>query len=123
MTVDAAKFRADFPEFADESKYPPAMVDFWLGFAAKLLISDRWADVLDYGLELMTAHNLTVAKRNEATPGAIAAPVASKSVDKVSISYDTSAIKLENAGHWGATSYGIQFLQLARMVGAGGVQL
>lgn len=123
MTVTAAKFRADFPEFASTVSYPDSMVNFWLGFAAKLLLSDRWADMLDYGIELMTAHNVVIAKRNAATPGAIAAPVASKSVDKVSVSYNTNAIVLENAGHWGGTTYGIQFLQLARMVGSGGMQL
>lgn len=124
MTVTAAQFRADFPEFADTSKFPDSMVNFWLGLAVKLLISDRWADILDEGTELMVAHECTIAYRNTlGAPGGVLAPQASKAVDKVSVSYDISAVRLDNAGHWGGTSYGMQFFQLMRIVGAGPVQL
>jgi len=124
MSVDAAKFRQDFPEFADTTKYPDAMVNFWLGFAVLMLNADRWGAALDYGVELMVAHEVTLAAASKAgKPGAILAPQSSKTVDKVSVSYDTSAVKLENAGHWAGTSYGMQFFQMARMMGAGGVQL
>jgi hypothetical protein len=124
MTVDAVKFRADFPEFADTATYPDSMVAFWLSFALRMLPADRWADLIDHGVELMTAHQLALAARaGKGAPGAILAPQTAKSVDKVSVSYDTGAVRLENAGHWAGTSYGMQFLQLARMIGAGGMQL
>lgn len=123
MAVDAAKLRADFPEFANTATYPDAMVAFWLAFAARMLPADRWADLIDTGVELMTAHQLVLAARAGKGAGAIVAPQTAKSVDKVSVSYDTGAVRLENAGHWAGTSYGMQFLQLARMIGAGGMQL
>lgn len=119
MTVTAAQLRADFPAFADTDKFPDAQVNFWLSFALSMLPESRWAAMLDHGVELMTAHQLTLAARG----GSTAAPQTSKSVDKVAVSYDTSAVTLDNGGHWNGTSYGIQFLQLARMVGAGGMQL
>lgn len=121
--IDATKFRADFPEFADAAKYPDAAVAFWLALAGKLLNAQRWVDMLDFGTELFVAHQLTLAARNAKTAGAVAAPVAAKSVDKVSVTYDTSAVRLENAGHWAATNYGQQFYQLMQLAGAGGVQV
>lgn len=121
MTVTTAKFRQDFPEFGDTTRYPDAMVTFWLNFAVAMLTpaAARWDTVFDMGVELMTAHQVTLGVR----AGALAAPTTSKAVDKVSVSYDTSAVTLENGGHWNGTAYGVQFLQLARMIGAGGIQL
>ncbi|QJP68892.1 DUF4054 domain-containing protein [Burkholderia glumae] len=56
-------------------------------------------------------------------PGQVVAPQASKFVDKVSASYDTSAVTLDSAGFWNSTSYGIRYLTLARMMGVGGLQV
>ena len=127
--MDAATFRADFPEFADTTAYPNGQVNFWIAAASKLLNADRWADMLDLGAELFTAHHLTIGKRDQTAaaaggiPGQVQGIQTSKAVDKVSASYDASAIAYDNAGFWNATSYGMRFFQLARMVGAGGVQL
>lgn len=121
--IDATKFRTDFPEFADEAKYTPAMVEFWLKLAVLRLNEKRWADLYDFGIELFVAHQLVLATKNLKTAGVQVAPVASKSVDKVSVSYDTSAVTLDNAGHWSTTNYGQQFWQLLLMAGAGGVQV
>lgn len=124
MTVTAASFRVNFPEFVDTSKYPDSMVNFWLAFMAKLLVPDRWADIIDEGLQLSLAHQLTIAYRNTlGAPGGVLAPQSAKAVDKVSASYDTKAVTLENAGHWNGSSYGLQFYQLLRMVGMGVIQL
>lgn len=123
MAVTSAQFRLDFPEFADTDVFPDTMVNFWLAFALGMLNQERWGSMLYMGLELMTAHQLVLADRNGYKPGVITAPQGSKAVDKVNVSYDTSAVTLENGGHWNGTSYGIQFLQLARMMGSGGMQL
>lgn len=37
MTVTVASFRADFREFADTDKYPPAAIAYWLGIAQIML--------------------------------------------------------------------------------------
>lgn len=129
MTVTASSFYADFPEFADVEAYPESTVSFWLALAVKLLDPCRWGDLLDVGTELFVAHNLTLDARNRKAasaggiPGASSGVMSSKTVDKVSVSYDTAIAGVEGAGHWNLTTYGTRYIQLARMVGAGGVQL
>lgn len=127
--MDAATFRTDFPEFADATAYPDAAVNFQINLATLRMPEDRWQDLLPYGIELFTAHYLAVARKNIQTASAGGVPgggmgvVNSKTVDKVSVSYDTALASLEGGGHWNLTSYGVQYLQLARMIGAGGIQL
>jgi len=127
--MDIATFRQDFSEFSSAVNFPNADVTFWLTLGQKLLNECRWADLLDTGLELFIAHNLALergAKKsaaNGAVPGMSTGPVAAKAVDKVSVNYDTTAAMEADAGHWNLTIYGTRFIQLARMVGAGGLQL
>ena len=127
--MDATQFRQDFPEFADTTKYPDSSVNLWLTLAGKTLAEDRWCDYLDIGTELFVAHNLALAAVNQlfasvgGAPGQIKGPVTSKSVDKVSVGYDSGAVALQDGGFFNLTTYGIQFLQYARMVGTGGIQL
>lgn len=124
-----ASFRAAFPEFASTTDYPDAQVQFWLDLAAKLLNVDRWYDLLDQGTMLFTAHNLAISRRDQLAgssggiPGAIQGAIASKSVDKVSVSYEANSALYEDAGFWNLTSYGLRYWNLVRMVGAGGIQL
>lgn len=127
--MDAAQFRADFPEFSDTTTYPDSAVNLWLILGEKTLAPDRWCDYLDLGLELFIAHNLAVAAGNQlassvgGAPGQVKGPTTGKSVDKVSVSYGANLVGLNNAGFFNLTTYGIQYLQLARMVGTGGIQL
>lgn len=127
--MDAATFRQDYPEFADLVAYPDSAVSRWITLAEKLLPECRWADLWPLGVELFTAHYLVLGQRAAKAAasgvgiGGNGAPISSKSVDKVSVSYDNALVSLEDAGFWAATGYGIQFLQWARMVGMGGMQL
>lgn len=127
MTPD--QFRADFPEFADKTKYPDSLVQIWLTVAVSLVNPLRWMELTNLGMELVTAHHLVLAQRDQAAaavggaPGEVKGPTASKSVDKVSVSYDAGAATLDDAGFWNLSSYGIRFLTLARCMGAGGLQL
>lgn len=129
MTVTVAQFRTDFPEFADAAVYPNTAFDLWYGVAVKLLSSDRWGTLLDIGTELYVAHQLALEARAQAqaaagsVPGELVGPLNSKSVDKVSMGYDTSAGTEESAGHWNLTIYGTRFIRLARMMGMGPVQI
>ena len=128
---DKAAFRAAFPEFADTARYPDAMLDFWAGIGERLMFPQqhRWGTVYDYGLQLFVAHNITIAAQNVAAsgsggvPGNISGPTASKSVGSVSVSYDTASSIEPNAGHWNLTTYGKMLIHLARMIGAGGIQV
>lgn len=129
MTVTAAQLRTDFPEFANPTIYPDSLVNMWLTVANSLVNPDRWVELTNLGLELVTCHHLAMSARDQlaagvgGAPGEVKGPTASKSVDKVSVSYDTSAVTLTDAGFWNATSYGTRFLGLARMMGAGGLQV
>lgn len=129
MTVTTAQLRSDFPEFADTTVYPDAMVQTWLTVAASLVNADRWTELTNVGIELVTAHHLALSARDQnaaavgGIPGTMTGPTSAKSVDKVSVSYDTAAASLDGAGFWALTSYGVRYLSLARMFGAGGLQI
>lgn len=127
--MTTAQFRSQFPEFSCASDYPDAQIDFWMELAGVMLRPDRWNDWLDYGTSLFVAHHLATGQRDQlaasagGVPGVVNGPQASKSVDKVSASFDTAAVTLENGGFWNGSTYGIKLLQLARYAGAGGIQV
>lgn len=127
--MDAATFRTDFPEFSNTVTYTDAMVNFRLVLGAKLMDLTRWGDLFDPGLELYTAHYLALGRMAAqaaaigAAPGAVEGPITAKAVDKVSLARDAASVTLEGGGHWNSTIYGVQYYQLLRQVGMGGMQL
>lgn len=127
--MDLTTFRADFPEFTDLTVYTDDMVTFWSGLAETLLPSARWGSLWPYGVILWTAHNLVLQAQDVkvstagGTPGQVTGAVSSKSAGPVSVSYDSSAAKIEGAGDYNLTKYGIRFKKLANIVGIGGLQL
>lgn len=129
MSVAVLDMRTNFREFADINVYPDDTINFYLAIAALRLNAQRWSTLLDYGTQLFVAHNLVLSARNvKATltgglPGQAQGVMTAKGVDKASASYDANSVSLTNQGYWGSTSYGIQFLQMARDMGAGGLQL
>lgn len=131
MTVTVADFIAAYPEFYDGPDPQPAtgIVQGWIDFAILMLPADRWGAALDRGVMLYVAHHLALQVRDQRAgrtgggAGQMSGPVASKAVDKVSVSYDTGAATIEGAGDFNLTTYGVQFSRLARMFGAGGIQL
>lgn len=129
MSFTHDDFVAAFAEFADPSQFPDSSFTFWQGIAALRLRADRWCELLDHGSMLFIAHNMVVQRRNAKAAwnggslGTVEGPTTAKSIDKVSKSQDAAAVTIEGAGDWNATTYGIQFYQLAQIVGAGGRQL
>jgi len=127
--MNVATFRADFTEFANTTNYPDSMITFWLTYAARLVDETRWGDCYDLGVELFVAHNIVLERdavrraAAGATPGQASGPLASKTVDKVSISYDTASAMEPGAGHWNLTVYGQRYARMVQMFGAGGIQL
>lgn len=119
------EFRQQIPQFADTAKYPDAQVQMYLGMAEASLPASRWGELYGFGLALFTAHNLALDQMsNGPIPGRSQfGLVASKSVGPASVSYDNSLFMLPDAGHWSLTMFGTRFLQTARLVGAGGIQL
>ncbi|MCA8242835.1 DUF4054 domain-containing protein [Burkholderia sp. AU32262] len=127
--MDIAQFRQSFPEFDDTTTYPDSLVQFWMTVAVSLVNADRWGELTDLGIALVTAHHLALALKDQKTaavggvPGQVTGPQSSKAVDKVSASYDTAAVAIKDGGFWNATMYGVRYLSLAQMMGTGGIQL
>lgn len=122
-------FRAAFIAFGDEVRFPDPTIQFWIGVSEKMLDAGRWGDLHDHGAMLFVAHNVLLQSKDDnaanigAAFGGSSGVVTSKSVDKVSISYDASSVAEEKAGVYNLTRYGQQFIRLARMVGMGPVQI
>lgn len=127
--VTPSSFRAGYPEFANTSAYPDSGITYWLTLAGLLLNVCRWDNLLDTGTELFVAHNLVLERQAAkaaafgGVPGVTTGPLASKTVDKVTAAYDVEAGIEKDAGHWNLTTYGTRFINLARMIGSGGLQL
>ncbi|HIE5943667.1 hypothetical protein WK90_01565 [Burkholderia cepacia] len=127
--MDIAQFRQSFPEFNDTTTYPDSLVQFWMTVAVSLVNADRWGELTDLGVALVTAHHLALALKDQKTaavggvPGQVTGPQSSKAVDKVSASYNTEAVAIKDGGFWNATMYGVRYLSLAQMMGSGGIQL
>jgi hypothetical protein len=128
--VTAQSFRSNFPDFASSATYPNGQVQFYLDLAYSMLNADRWRAQLPFGVQLWAAHNLILAGNSQSgaagsgsAGGGAAGPIASQSVDKVSVSFDTGKGTLDGAGAWNLTNYGTRFYQLMRIIGAGGMQV
>lgn len=123
------QFRADFPEFSDVTKYPDPSVNFYLSQADVILNQDVHGDQFVYLAELFTAHYVELRGRTlaGARGGFVSSGgsgvASSKSVDKVSVSYDNSGTIDPDAGFWNKTGYGQEFFWWWSMFGAGGRQL
>jgi len=129
MTATAATLRSHFPEFTSVTDYPDAQINFWLSIAVQMMNLARWGGMADAGSELYACHHISLEARDMLTvaaggiPGQNTGPVNSKSVDRVSIGYDTGAAAEERGGHWNLTTYGTRYLRFAKMFGAGSLQV
>lgn len=124
------QFRLDFPQFADETKFPSPMIQARLALADALLSESRFGeDIFPYVVGLYVAHYLylNAADMRGVTAGAAGGAnngvQTSKSVDKVSVSYDAGATLDPNAGFWNNSRYGSEFWEYLMLFGAGAIQL
>lgn len=129
MTVTTASFRGAFPAFASTTLYPDPQVQFWLDLSLLMQDANRWSTWIDYGTQLFTAHNLVLEYQSNKAgaagqkPGEIQGPVTSGSVDKVSYGRNPGPAMDPTAGHWNLSTYGLRYVKLLRMIGAGPVQV
>lgn len=129
MTVTASSFRVSLPEFADTVRFPDALISRWIIIAGKFHNPDRWGDLLDHGVELYTAHRVVLSAMSTeqvaggGMPGVGMGVVASQGASKVNVSFDTGATNEEGAGHWNMTTYGMQWRELLRLMGAGPLEI
>ena len=124
------QFRATFPQFADETKYPTPMIQARLNLADAMLSESRFGvDIFPYIVGLYVAHYMYLYAADMrgmavGTAGGVNSGIqTAKSVDKVSASYDASATLDPNAGFWNNSRYGSEFWEYLMMFGAGAVQL
>lgn len=127
--MDNAVFRTNFPEFSDTAVYPNAQLTFWATIAEKQVNANLWKDLTSFGVNLYVAHEITIATQNVkaasvgGSPGQSGGIANSKAVGAVNVAYDASTQTEKDAGWWNRTTYGQQFIRLARMFGSGAVQL
>lgn len=128
--LTVAQFRTDFPEFADSTLYPNALITTWLTVVAALITNTlAWGTLLTLGQELAVAHYLVLAARDLAAaaagtpPGQVQGLQTANAVGEVSVSYDVASVSFVDAGFWNATTYGLRLYQLFRVIGAGGLQI
>jgi hypothetical protein len=121
-----AQFLAIFPEFTSVNT---TIITFWLSVSANLVNVTRWGALADQGTALLTAHYLTLATAESASAtagtalGQTKGVVTSNAVDGVSVSRDAASVTITGAGMYNASQYGIQWVQLSRRMGAGGMQI
>lgn len=129
MLLDIPKFRTEFPEFSDTVLYPSTMITFWGTLAEKMVLECPWGECRMDGIKLYVAHEITLAAQNAksasvgGTPGSSGGIANSKTVGSVTVSYDSTSTSEKDAGWWNLTNYGKQFIRLARIFGAGAIQL
>lgn len=129
QTINVIPLRTDFPEFADTVTFPDSTINYWLNVASMMLIPRRWQQMLTVGIELFAAHNIVLEAYASNTvavgglPGLSKGAIAGEAVDKGSVSYDTNSTLELDGGNWNLTVYGSRFLRMARMFGAGPIQI
>ena len=109
----------NFPQFNDLNKYPQRMIDFWWNYSMKQINSQRWGRLYNEALQLLTAHNLLLASEQ----GVMNGLDTGMSVDVESYTVEVNALLIKDGGLFNKTNYGIQYKQLARMIGAGPLQI
>lgn len=122
--VTPQQFLEDFPEFGyKQGQYPVGRIQFWLNLAYLRLPACVWNELLNAGVELYVAHNLVLEKqasdagKKGGSPGQATGPINSKSVDKVSVGYDTASASIDGAGNYNLTTFGTRFYELVMIVG------
>lgn len=128
VPTTAAAFRITFPDWTP-ALASDASIEFWLMAASCLLNPVRWKNTLGLATYLFVQHNLALealandASKAGAIPGLATGPLSSEQADKVSASYDSAATSITDGGPWNYTTYGQRLLWLARLFGAGPLQV
>jgi hypothetical protein len=126
---DIKAFRNSFPEFQDTKKYPSEMITFWSNVALAQVNQCVWKNQWPTGVQLYTAHEIVLAAQNQklgiagGVPGTGGGVPNTKTVGGVTVGYDSQTTSEKDAGYWNLTNYGKQFMRLAKLFGAGALQL
>jgi hypothetical protein len=128
MTVTVASFRKAYTNFGDTAKFTDAEIQFQIDFGYQRHNADRWGTLLDNGVMLFAAHFLALqanAKTAQAAGqgvGGLLGILTSVSAKGVSWQRQAPPTRVQD-GHWGTTVYGVQWREMCRAMGAGGLQI
>jgi len=117
MAINPTSFKIRFNEF---DSVLDAYIQLFIDDAMVILNPVFWGSKYDLGLYYLTAHFLSLSNRtNIGASGSFGpvAPVASKSVDGVSISYNNPVINNMSDAIYGSTIYGQRYLALRQTLG------
>jgi hypothetical protein len=128
--ITPSQFRVDFPSFADTTQFPDAQVQRFLDLSGVMIDTSLWGSFSTMGMELITAHFLTMQGYFLAINAGMPFPAGmamgiptSKSVSKVSVGKDIASFMVDGGGPWNYTIYGQQFMWWAMLVGTGGYEV
>jgi hypothetical protein len=105
------------------------MITLWATLAEQQVLQCIWKSSWVLGVNLYVAHEITLAAQNTkaaqvgGTPGSQGGIANNKTVGSVTVGYDANSTTEKDAGFWNLTTYGKQFIRLARIFGAGAIQL
>lgn len=129
MNFVAGLFRVLYPEFQNTVTYPDQVIDYWAGIAECMVRKPAWKKQWLTGVYLYTAHQLVLWRQNQISaesggvPGQSGGIANTKTVGQATIGYDTVSSSEKDAGYLNLTNYGKQFIHMARLFGAGVIQL
>lgn len=120
---DVGQFRAQFPAFANVTKYPDALLSGYFDMGTCYISPIDWpglsGNCLQQALNLMTAHLVTLSTKANAGKSQ-SGPVSAASIDKVSVTMQPPPIKNEWQSWLATTPWGLQLWALLQVKAAGG---
>lgn len=111
-----------FPQFKE--KVPDEVLKSFINLANANINIARYKSFWNMAMNFYVAHFLTIYISECQRLGANSVGmITSKSVDGISVSYDTASIMndLDGWGGYKQTSFGIQFATIAKLAGLGGI--
>lgn len=119
MTIDVASFRLQYPEFVDppftdaiiEAKLMDSQCDFSRG---KLSNNACGENIYERIIFTLTAHNLKLWDNRQKGNAVSGGGISSKSVGKVSVSYNRAASNSSQDDFYLQTIYGADYLSLIK---------
>jgi hypothetical protein len=123
IVFDVAAFRLAYPQFADDTKFPDAVLQGYWDTATCFICPEDYGYLhgkcRERAINLMTAHlaALSVIIASGETPGM----VQGATIDKVSVTLTPPPVKTQLAWWLNLTPYGMQLWALLEMSAVGGM--
>ena len=112
-------FKNRFPEFntIDDTRIQLFLDD------SDLMVSTKWGKLRKLGILYLTAHNLAVSQITDTGVTSSPKNIASKSVEGVSVTYESGSPMDSKYNYFNTTSYGKRYIELKMQISVGGARL